>query len=184
MFHIHLLNYFFIDKIGLRTYKGTISYLPADLNVNDDLPPLNEPIQGDKWITETGEFVCVYASVRPYIGTDLYVAPEAQLSDGVLWLIIIKGKVFYYNCRIKVIFYIFFPGTVTRLQAAQFLIAINSGSHVKLPFLQYLAVKAFRLVPEVMTNKNNSYLTVDGERMESQPVQVRIMPHKGRIFMR
>lgn len=56
------------------------------------LPPLNETLPDDKrWITQTGEFVCVYSSLVPFIGTDLFFAPKSSLNDGIIWLMIVKG---------------------------------------------------------------------------------------------
>lgn len=87
-------------QAGLRTYKATISYLPANEGTNDDsfvplLPPLNEPLPTDQgWVTLTGEFICVYSSLVPFIGSELCFAPQAKLDDGVTWLMIMKGTQF------------------------------------------------------------------------------------------
>lgn len=82
--------------LGLRTYKATVSYLPAVGGVPDEeispLPPLDEPLPDQKWISLTGEFICVYSSLVPFIGTDLFFAPKALLDDGIIWLMIVKGK--------------------------------------------------------------------------------------------
>ena len=63
-----------IPCIGLRTYKATLSYLPAESDTVLDqivpLPPLEEPLPDDqRWIHQNGEFVCIYSSTVPFIGT-------------------------------------------------------------------------------------------------------------------
>lgn len=82
--------------LGLRTYKATISYLPVNGDVSTEemppLPPLDKPLPDGNWINLTGEFICIYSSLVPFIGTDLFFAPKALLDDGVMWLMIVKGK--------------------------------------------------------------------------------------------
>lgn len=56
------------------------------------LPPLDEPLSDQRWVTLTGEFVCVYSSMAPFIGTDLLFAPKSVLNDGIIWLMIVKGR--------------------------------------------------------------------------------------------
>lgn len=51
-----------------------------------------EPIpENQGWVVEKGEFVCIYTSMVPFIGSDLCFAPDAKLDDGVIWLMIVKG---------------------------------------------------------------------------------------------
>lgn len=67
------------------------------------------------------------------------------------------------------------------MQMVQFLLALGDGKHRRMPFVQLLAVSAFRLIPA----GSSSYVTVDGERLDAQPVQAQLLPgHKGRVFMR
>jgi len=69
------------------------------------LPPLDEPLPKDSgWVTVSGEIVCVYTSMVPFIGTDLYFAPSAKLDDGIIWLMIVKGFFLsYISFRIKML---------------------------------------------------------------------------------
>ena len=55
------------------------------------LPPLDESLPDQHWVTVTGEFVCVYSSMAPFIGTDLFFAPKSILNDGIIWLMIVTG---------------------------------------------------------------------------------------------
>ena len=64
------------------------------------LPPLDEPLSDQRWVTETGEFVCIYSSMAPFIGTDLFFAPKSVLNDGIIWLMIVKGRqIIKFFCR-------------------------------------------------------------------------------------
>ena len=73
---------------------------------------------------------------------------------------------------------------VTKLQLAQLLLAMNDGRHANYSWVILIPVRAFRLVPDLKENECNSYLTIDGEKLDSQPVQVQVMPRKGRVFTR
>lgn len=156
--------------LKLRTYQATLHYLPAtdDEPSRDEemipLPPLNKPLPSEKWVTMKGKFTSIYSSTIPFIATDFCFAPESKLDDGIIWLMIIRAP-------------------VTKLQLTQMLLSTSDGTHVNHPWVQFIPVKAFRLIPEI-TDGNNSYVTIDGEQLKSQPVQVQVMPRKGRVFMR
>jgi len=152
--------------LNLRTYTATLSYLPAGSDEETiALPPLNEPLPAGNWITSTGKFISIYSSTLPFIGTDLLIAPQSKIDDGIIWLFIIRAP-------------------ISKLQLMQLLLAMSDGSHVNHSCLQLIPVKAFRLVPELTTSGHRSYLDIDGEQLDSQAVQVQVMPRKGRVFMR
>lgn len=58
-----------------------------------------------------------------------------------------------------------------------------NGTHIELPCVSFIPVTAFRLVPDSSSGPK-SYLTIDGEKLDSQQVQAQVMPRKGRIFLR
>lgn len=60
---------------------------------------------------------------------------------------------------------------------------MDSGEHTKFPWLTFLPVKAFRLLPE-QSSGHKTYLTIDGEKFDSQVMQAEVMPRKGRVFSR
>ena len=79
-------------RLDLRTYTATLSYLPAGSDEETTaLPPLNEPLPAGNWITSTGKFISIYSSTLPFIGTDLLIAPQSKIDDGIIWLFIIRG---------------------------------------------------------------------------------------------
>ena len=77
-----------------------------------------------------------------------------------------------------------FIAPVTKVQVTQLLLGIENGSHVNFPWLTFVPVTAFRLVPEPTASKHKSYLSIDGERHDTQAVQAQILPRKGRVFSR
>ncbi|XP_075978581.1 sphingosine kinase 1-like [Anticarsia gemmatalis] len=108
------------------------------------------------WVHEEGEFVMVHVSYQPYIGEDFLFAPRSQLSDGVIWMLIIKAG-------------------ISRSQLLSFLLGVGQGAHVDMTneFIKMVPVSAFRIVPE----GSNGYLTVDGELVEYGPIQAEIFPN-------
>ncbi|XP_046644308.1 sphingosine kinase 2-like isoform X2 [Daphnia pulicaria] len=152
----------------LRTYKATIFYLPVNEDTPSEemppLPPLDEPLPDQRWVTMSGEFVCVYSSMVPFIGTDLFFAPKSVLNDGIIWLMIVKAP-------------------ISKFQVTQLLLSMDKGTHIQLPWVTFVPVTAFRLIPDKSVGPQ-SYLVIDGEKLDTQAMQAQIIPRKGRIFMR
>lgn len=108
------------------------------------------------WEHEEGEFVMVHVAYQSYIGEDFLFAPRSQLSDGVMWMLIIKAG-------------------ITRAQLFSFFLGISEGVHAETSneFLRLVPVSAFRIVPEGTTG----HITVDGELVEYGPIQGEIFPN-------
>ncbi|XP_061714862.1 sphingosine kinase 1-like [Cydia pomonella] len=108
------------------------------------------------WTHEQGEFVMVHVSYQAYIGEDLLFAPRSQLSDGVMWMLIIKAG-------------------ISRSQLLSFLLGINNGNHAESnnEYIKLIPVSAFRIVPE----GPGGTLTVDGELVEYGPIQAEVFPN-------
>ncbi|XP_028029057.1 sphingosine kinase 1-like isoform X1 [Bombyx mandarina] len=108
------------------------------------------------WVHEEGEFVMVHVAYQPYIGEDFLFAPRSTLSDGVMWMLIIKAG-------------------ISRSQLLSFLLGIGQGSHAEInnEYVKMIPVSAFRIVPE----GSSGYLTVDGELVEYGPIQAEIFPN-------
>ncbi|CAB3247748.1 unnamed protein product [Arctia plantaginis] len=109
------------------------------------------------WVQEEGEFVLVHVSYQPYIGEDFLFAPRSELSDGVIWMLIIKAG-------------------ISRSQLLSFLLGVGQGAHVDMnsEYIKMIPVSAFRIVPE---EGSSGYLTVDGEVVEYGPIQAEIFPN-------
>ncbi|XP_028163672.1 sphingosine kinase 1-like [Ostrinia furnacalis] len=108
------------------------------------------------WVHEEGEFVLVHVSYQSYIGEDFFFAPRSQLSDGVMWMLIIKSG-------------------VRRSQLLSFLLNAESGTHAEIDseYIKMVPVSAFRIVPE----GSEGNLAVDGEVVEYGPIQAEIFPN-------
>ncbi|KAL6567449.1 hypothetical protein OROGR_001117 [Orobanche gracilis] len=159
----------------LRKYNGSIIFVPApgfesygepldletqiivdaesDMRTNDKHFKTEEcGYQGPKygmkslnWRKVDGPFVSVWLHNVPWGSEGTMAAPDAQFSDGYLDLIMIK------DCP--------------KLSLLKLMTELNSGDHVKFPFVSYLKVKAFVLQPGSRTNDptKGGIIDVDGE---------------------
>ncbi|KAL6573932.1 hypothetical protein OROHE_001474 [Orobanche hederae] len=170
------LDFYALQRIfGLRKYNGSIIFVPApgfesygepldletqiivdgesDMTTNDRHFKTEEcGYQGPKydmkslnWRKVDGPFVSVWLHNVPWGSEGTMAAPDAQFSDGYLDLIMIK------DCP--------------KLSLLKLMTELNSGDHVKFPFVSYLKVKAFVLQPGSRTNDptKGGIIDVDGE---------------------
>ncbi|CAF0917521.1 unnamed protein product [Didymodactylos carnosus] len=163
-------------SLGLdpRIYDGTIYYLPYDSTDSSTtisynyssvssinqlhryLLPLNEEITIDdnsKWRRINGPFLHVLVSSKPCISKDAFVAPQSTLADGYLTLQFIRSG-------------------ATRINLAQTFSGISTGKYIEYDFVEWMRVKAFRIVP----NTSVGNMMVDGERIPCGPVQGETLP--------
>lgn len=124
------------------------------------LPPINQPLPSN-WIVVEGDFIMVYASHQTHLGTDVFFAPDAKLDDGLMWLVIIQAG-------------------VSRVQVINFLLSLQNGKHVDIPYVTMIPVRAFRLEPF----STEGYMTVDGEVVDCVPLQAEVLPSLARIMTR
>lgn len=124
------------------------------------LPSLTQPVP-ESWKTIEGEFVMMHSTNVSHLAKDCLFAPDAKLSDGIIWLVVIEAG-------------------ISRHQLLQFLLGLSHGTHLNCPHVKMLPVLAFRLEPET----DGSYITVDGEVVEYGPIQAEVMPGLGRIISR
>ncbi|XP_037287447.1 sphingosine kinase 1 [Rhipicephalus microplus] len=120
-------------------------------------PALTDPVPDD-WTVEEGRFIICYSSMVSHLGTNLFIAPESRLDDGIAWLLIIRGE-------------------VSRFQVLSYFKAQEAGHHVDLPFVRLIPVRAFRL-----ETFSDSTITVDGEQVKTRILQARVLPSLGRIL--
>lgn len=124
------------------------------------LPSLSEPLP-DNWVVEEGEFVLVYVSLQTHLSSDVFIAPNAKLDDGIMWLLVIRDD-------------------VSRVQIINFFSCLQSGTHVDNPCVEMIPIKAFRLEPF----SPDGFLTVDGEAVACRPLQAEVLPSIARIMTR
>ncbi|CAF0732393.1 unnamed protein product [Adineta ricciae] len=164
-----------------RVYHGYIDYIPyedsdtiVDFNqisthatttdFHRDLLPLNEVIPTDstttKWRRINGPFAHVLITSKALISKDVVASAVSTLSDGYLTLQFIRSD------------------GPTRKNLAKTFTKISDGSHFDYNFVEWMRIRAFRLVP----NDTNGNLMVDGEKVAYGPIQGEILPGIGRCM--
>ncbi|XP_017135365.1 sphingosine kinase 2 [Drosophila miranda] len=128
------------------------------------LPELDEPLPEDEgWLVEEGEFIMMHAVYQTHLGIDCYFAPKAQMNDGTIYLILIRGG-------------------ISRPHLLSFLYNMSTGTHlpeVNNEYVKVLPVRAFRLEP----HDNHGIITIDGERVEFGPLQAEVLPGIARVMV-
>lgn len=142
-----------------RKYSGTLSYLTVD-HANDYIPPLDAPLN-ERWVTIKDEFYLVYASYQQFLNSTCKFAPDARLDDNTIYLLYINTN-------------------VTPWQLLKFLILLEDGSHIDLPYVNFIAVKSFRLEPD----SKEDIMTIDGEQIACSSVQAEIEHKMASILLR
>ncbi|EPS68311.1 d-erythro-sphingosine kinase, partial [Genlisea aurea] len=153
--------------LSLRRYDGSILFVPAagyesfgePLDFENQI--LIEEIikSGDEvgyqgpefdskslnWRKIDGPFISVWLHNVPWGSETTMAAPSAEFSDGYIDLVLIK------DCP--------------KLPLLMLMTAMNSGGHVKFPYVSYLKVKAFVLEPGARTDapEKEGIIDVDGE---------------------
>jgi len=178
-----------IRSLGLRRYRGRLSYLPAvssvvqeveagveagettDEKVNekgginfveDKIPSLDQEIPSS-WTVIDDHFVMVYSGHVSHMASNCFFAPDSRLDDGVIWLLFLKGD-------------------ISRWDVVRFLTSLESGKHNSLSYVHMVPVKAFRLEP--LDPHVKGVMTVDGELIVSEKIQATVLPSLARIMSR
>lgn len=126
------------------------------------IPALTAPVPSD-WTVENGDFVMVHAAYQTHIGSDCLFAPQSQLDDGIIWLLVIRAG-------------------ASRQELFKFLIGLSSGTHIPTapnPYIEMIPVTAFRIEP----NGNQGHFTVDGELIEYGPIQCEIFNGLSKVLV-
>jgi YegS/Rv2252/BmrU family lipid kinase len=92
-----------------------------------------------------------------YTGTTFLIAPRAELDDGLLDLVVLKG--------------------ISRLRVIQIFRTIFTGAHVQEPEVEYRQARRIRI-----ETGEPRVLNVDGELMGSTPVEMECLPRALRLF--
>jgi sphingosine kinase len=173
------------DVVVLKKYRGRLSFLPVPAFAKNSnpfsgettirernectksghhlsacLPPLNEPVPDD-WTVVCDDFVMVYTAHTSHMSKDCFLAPNARLDDGVIWLLYLTAN-------------------LSKSQILTFLTSLESGKHVNLPYVNLVPVRAFRLEPE----NDVGVMTIDGELIETGPLQCCVLPSVANVMSR
>lgn len=142
-----------IRVANLRHYRGRLHYKPAVTSSDGPRP------NSEGWVITEDDFISVYCVSLPWIGTSILMAPKSTLSDGLLYLVIIRKG-------------------VTRVQLTNILFAFETEKHLSLPGVETLPVTAFKLEPLTP----NGHLTLDGELIEYGPIEAEVLQGCTRIM--
>lgn len=91
------------------------------------LPPIDKPVPSDWHIIEDN-FVFFLISRLPLISPDFLSAPQAQFSDGHMYLTFIRQG-------------------ITKIQLLKLFKDMETGDYMESPYVEYVKIKAFRLEP-------------------------------------
>eukprot|EP00048_Salpingoeca_helianthica_P011411 m.164580 g.164580 ORF g.164580 m.164580 type:complete len:541 (+) comp15225_c0_seq3:2695-4317(+) len=159
--------------LNLRKYSGRLSYKPwfadtaaadtaaeaahaefpappaAWLPTDDATPALDRP----GWHTIEGDFVTVSALNTAFQNEDTLMAPYSAVNDGCFDLMYIMGD-------------------ISSTKLAGMFLDLDSGEHVRSPFVHYVKARAMCLEPRPRTG----IIDVDGEHVETSPIVVQTLP--------
>ena len=130
-----------------------------------DMPGILDPIptDSDLWVTEEGSYLGAMITNVPYIATDFLAAPNTQIDDNQLCLIIFRGY-------------------MTQKNLLKTLIKIEKGKHIGIPGIEIIPVNAVRIEPLENDKNSKGMMTVDGELIESGPLQCHIMQNAAKVY--
>ncbi|XP_069808614.1 sphingosine kinase 1 [Dendropsophus ebraccatus] len=175
----------FVRLTALRTYRGRLSYLPAEKETSPDidhstnsvnspstdsmespvledslLVPLDQSVPSH-WHTVEDQFVLVLALYQSHLGAEHFTAPMV-IGPG-------EGNIhlFYATSRIS------------RTTLIKLFMAMEKGTHLdqEIPHLTHVPVVAFRIEP----SESTGIMTVDGEVIDCSPIQGQIHRGLGRV---
>jgi len=144
-----------------RTYRGELWYLPAG-EKQGPMPPLSEELPDTFIKYPMNHFSGIITCNMPKISETCHCAPDADMSNGTLELIVLPQ--------------------MSRWQALKMLLDFDSGDYLKRGVCQVVKCTQFRLVPERYSKRNPGWIMVDGEAMPYGPVQGSVNPGEGRVI--
>lgn len=143
-------------KVRQETYHGKkADFCPVPTPL---LPPLDKEVPSN-WVTLDDSFISAAALYQTHLGSDMFAAPDAHLSDGLIHLIIVKEG-------------------IPRNALLNLFLSFSEGKHVNSPYVDVVKVLAFRFEPA----SSEGNLMVDGERFDPTPIQGQILPGLARIM--
>ncbi|XP_071747258.1 LOW QUALITY PROTEIN: sphingosine kinase 1 [Lepeophtheirus salmonis] len=158
--------------VSPKLYKAKLSYLPLErdpttgkpisvpCNSVIQMPPLNSITLPDEWHTETESYIMIYADNLPLLDPKTLLAPESDLNDGIIWLVIVREG-------------------MNRKQMLDWLLHTQAGNHVGKPGVDIIPVRAFIIEP-IMPE---GYLSIDGEKFKFGKVQGQICSGKAKLLI-
>lgn len=149
--------------LWLRRYRARFSYLEPHRSSSkdgDSMPPLSEPPPSD-WKTIETDFILFWASQVSHASMSNHQSPYSRLDDGVFQVFILRSG-------------------LSKLRLIQILLGLSSGTHVQAHGVEFVECVAYRLEPLTP----GSYNDLDGEVIESGPIQAHVLPGAMTVFGR
>lgn len=157
--------------MALRTYRGSLAYLPAETLASGRGPslarapqgpadthvvPLEQPVPPHWTVVPEQDFVLVLALLHSHLASDLFTAPMGRCSAGAMHLFYVRAG-------------------VSRATLLRLFLAMEKGRHMEChcPHLVYVPVVAFRLEPK----DGKGVFAVDGELLITEAVQGQVLPN-------
>uniref|UniRef100_T1JKM2 DAGKc domain-containing protein n=1 Tax=Strigamia maritima TaxID=126957 RepID=T1JKM2_STRMM len=179
--------------IGLRSYSGRVSYIPANTDPNPHLTrsatfpeTSDESVQraGDPRYSVNGEYDD--ASLLPPLNQPI-PCTWMSLEDSFLLVYVvyqthIGSEVFFApSARLDdgIMWLLTVRKGVSRKQLLSFMLSLESGEHTRCPFVGMIPVRAVRIEPFT----DSGHMTVDGENVECGPMQAEVLPSLARIMI-
>eukprot|EP00536_Pseudo-nitzschia_multiseries_P003328 jgi/Psemu1/252532/estExt_Genewise1Plus.C_510017 len=150
-----------VRVLFLRKYRARFSYLPpTEEKKNQKLPPLEQSLTDcEGWVTCEDEFIVFWVSQVTHAGEQMFHAPPCKLIDGIFHIMIVRGN-------------------VSRLRLACILLSMEHGGHYGMNGVEFVKCSAYRLQPITGGSFNN----LDGEIIESGPVQASVLPSSVKAY--
>ncbi|KAF7720734.1 sphinganine kinase lcb4 [Apophysomyces ossiformis] len=127
----------------------------------DTIPPLSEPVP-ENWRVIKENVTLFFTSKVPWIGRSMLTHPYALPNDGLLDLLLVRGK----------------AGTMKKLDVFA---KVEKGEHLSSKIVEYYKIKAFRLTPIEVPGRR-SYVAIDGEHAPVRTFQVEVHPRLASVL--
>jgi sphingosine kinase len=149
--------------IKLHSYPVRLSYLSPLSNArrgNVEMPALSDPVPSN-WTTIEDDIVLLWASQVSHASSHIQSSPPSRLHDGLFQIMIVRR------------------GGLSRYNMIKWLLSLDHhGSHTNCDITEIIECVAWRLEPLT----EGSYNNLDGEVVESGPIQGRVLPSGVRTF--
>ncbi len=104
------------------------------------------------WKVEEDDYICIYSVLLPYLDSATFMAPSARLNEGFFWMCVMRKD-------------------ASKADLVRVMLALETGEHVKVPHVDMVRARAFRLEPLDNEGSHKGHLTVDGETVKLGPIQ-------------
>eukprot|EP00977_Amphora_coffeiformis_P016465 scaffold5108_cov172-Amphora_coffeaeformis.AAC.14 len=156
-----------LSVLRMRRYRARFTYLPAEkvpkhktqgvvlmpATVQEAIPETNKD-----WVTIEDDFLLFWPSMLSHAASRTHHCPNSLIQDGIFKVFMVRGN-------------------VSRFTMAMILLGLETGTHVSYEQCEFIDACAYRLDPITP-----GLSVLDGEVIESGPVQAKILPATLTVF--